>query len=98
MKARYLDRAKLELLDVIASYETARPGLGLEFALEVDRRIEHIEQFPLASTILEDNVRLVMTRRFPYGLVYRIVGEEAVVLSVFHLHREPGVWKRRLQE
>ena len=32
--------------------------------------------------------------RFPYGLLYRLLEWEIVVLAVMHLHRKPDYWKR----
>ena len=98
MKARYVDEARLDLLGAVAHYESVRIGLGLDFASEAERRVEQIEKYPLASTILEGDVRVLMMRRFPYGLIYRIVSDEAIILAVIHLHREPGTWKSRLRE
>lgn len=93
MKVRFLEGAKLDISSVAAYYEGQRGGLGLAFIEEVDRRASQIELFPLASTILEGPVRIAMLRRFPYGLIYRVAADEAIVTSVVHLHREPGTWK-----
>ncbi len=34
-------------------------------------------------------MRRAVLRRFPYGLLYVIDGEEVIVLSCYHLHRRP---------
>jgi hypothetical protein len=98
MRVRFLDAAKADVVDAALYYERQRSGLGVEFSLEVDRRAADIEQFPFASAILDGSIRILMTRRFPYGLMYQVDAQDAVVIAVVHLHREPRHWLNRVQD
>jgi hypothetical protein len=37
-------------------------------------------------------------KRFPYGIVYQIRGDEISIVAVAHLHRQPGYWSERLKD
>ncbi len=34
-------------------------------------------------------------RRFPFRIIYRVVGDRIVVVAVAHAKRRPGYWKHR---
>ena len=34
-------------------------------------------------------------RRFPFALLYKISGDEVVILAVMHLKRHPSYWRDR---
>ena len=54
---------------------------------------ELIRVFPLMCRLIEADLRQCRVMRFPYGLIYRLRGEEIQIVAVMHLHREPGYWK-----
>jgi plasmid stabilization system protein ParE len=88
--------AQAELEEATRYYDGQRPGLGDDFADEVRRTLERIQQYPDAWTRLTDQVRRCRTNRFPYGVVYAVRDEEIFVLAVMHLRRKPGYWADRL--
>jgi hypothetical protein len=51
-------------------YEAQRPGLGIEFVLEVDAAIERACFDPESYAILFRNVRRALLRRFPYAVYF----------------------------
>ena len=98
MKTRFLEIADWELGETIRQYEEDRPGLGAEFHDEVNNALDRIEQMPFAWSRLGKDVRVCRTKRFPYGLIYQIREDEAVIIAVMHLHRRPGYWRKRLKK
>jgi mRNA-degrading endonuclease RelE of RelBE toxin-antitoxin system len=96
VKTRFLEIADIELAEAIRNYEQERPGLGAEFYDEVNKTLDRIEQMPFAWSRLRKDVRVCRTKRFPYGLVYQIRGDEAVIIAVMHLHRRPAYWRNRI--
>jgi plasmid stabilization system protein ParE len=80
------------LLRARAWYDERVPGLGLEFARAVDAAVSQALRMPLAFPRIEDEFRHVVTRRFPYSIIYRALEEELVVVSCFHHRRQPGSW------
>ena len=95
MKYAFHPEAKAEFLAAIEYYEECEPGLGADFAIEVRSTIQHILSFPNAWPILEDNLRRIQTRRFPYGIIYSPDGGVIYILAVMHLHRDPNYWQDR---
>jgi hypothetical protein len=95
METHFIDPAKVELEEAIVYYNGQRDGLGKEFAAEVADTLERIRQFPDAWSRSTKGTRVCPTRRFPYGLVYKVVGHELVIFAVMHLHRRPTYWRAR---
>jgi len=93
MKYRFLARAEDDLVEAFDYYEKAAAGLGAEFLSEIERAIARILLQPQAWARVSKNHRRCRLRRFPYGLIYAITGEEILITAVFHLHRHPDAWR-----
>lgn len=87
--------AEAEFESAVDWYEEKAPGLGLDFATEVREAIDLAQAMPLAWPRLEDDIRRVLVRRFPYGLLYCPDNNHVHIVAVMHLSREPGYWKAR---
>ncbi len=70
MKYSFHPEAEVEFNQAIDYYENCAEGLGNDFAVEVYSAIEQIVAYPKAWTILAEDVRRCLTRRFPYGVLY----------------------------
>src|SRR5437763_506412 len=68
--------AEAEYETALAWYQarSARAAAGLEAAVE--RAIEYLAAFPEACPLCDDRHRYCALRRYPYGLVYRVDGEQ----------------------
>ena len=97
METRYSRAAEEELLEAIEWYEDQEPGLGSEFLDEVDVALEYIRMLPNAWPRVSRRSRRCRLRRFPYGLVYQVRDNVAVIIAVMHLKRWPGYWRSREQ-
>ncbi|MBL4847871.1 MAG: type II toxin-antitoxin system RelE/ParE family toxin [Planctomycetes bacterium] len=81
-------------------YEAQRTGLGLEFLDAIDegllRLVERPRSHPFAlGAVLEEEIRQVFVRRFPYRIVFREREGDLLVLACMHARREPGYWRSR---
>jgi len=95
MKYHFHPEAEAELNEAVDYYDRCQDGLGLEFAKEVYSTIETICRFPAAWTALSENTRRCLTKRFPYGVVYRVKGDEIIIVAIMRLNRKPGYWNKR---
>ena len=95
MKAVLAEAARQELADAVAYYDTQARGLGDSFLDEFQAAVNRIEELPEAWQRLSRNTRRCRLRRFPYGLIYRLDGDVALIIAVGHLHREPENWRSR---
>jgi plasmid stabilization system protein ParE len=93
----FTEAAQADLAAIFDYYNTERQGLGYEFAAEVDAALDRIQQMPHAWTQLEPSIRLCRTKRFPFGIVYRVSTEVCTIASIVHLHSDPGSWPKRYQ-
>ncbi len=96
MKAVLADAAEAELADAAAYYRAQSAALGDDFLTEFLAAVTRIEEFPEAWQLMGESVRRCRLHRFPYGLIYRVQGDVAVIAAVAHLHREPEHWRGRL--
>jgi plasmid stabilization system protein ParE len=92
MQLVFRPEAQRELLQAQDWYEERSPGLGFEFARAVDAAVARALRMPLAFATIEGEFRHVMTRKFPYSIIYRVSETELVVVSCFHHRRRPGSW------
>ena len=76
-------------------YEDQRAGLGEEFLGTVQAGLELIAAHPLAAPIVHRDTRRLLLKRFPYGVFYRLVEDDIVVVGVLHAKRHPRVWRGR---
>lgn len=96
MQLVFRPEARLELLEAQAWYESRSVGLGFEFARAIDAAIAKALRMPLAFPCIEAEFRHVITRRFPYSVVYYPSESELVVVSCFHHRRKQGSWLRNI--
>lgn len=92
MQLVFRPEAYRELLEAKSWYEERSPGLGFEFARAVDAAVARALRMPSAFAYIDGEFRHVMTRKFPYSIIYRLSDSELVVVSCFHHRRRPGSW------
>lgn len=87
--------AQAELAEAHDWYERQRPGLGAAFSAAVDAALASIIERPLAYPRVRGEMRRAILRRFPYGVFFRLIDDEIVVLGIVHGRRHPPTWKSR---
>jgi hypothetical protein len=87
--------AEAEIANAAFWYNQQKAGLGLDFVRAVDSALLAIQRNPLQYQIIWKQYRRAGVARFPYGLLYRVMDREIVVLSCFHGRRSPRAWKAR---
>ena len=97
MNIEFLEEAQFELDETIEYYNNEVEGLGDEFLQEVLNAIFRITEFPSAWHPLSKNTRRCQTRRFPYGLIYTVLKDSILIISVSNLHRQPNHWQDRIK-
>ena len=90
MRILFRPEARAEVLEAQTWYESRAVGLGLEFARVVDAAIASAARNPELFANVADNCRHVLLRRFPFSLVFRLRGDELLVIAVFHHRRNPS--------
>jgi toxin ParE1/3/4 len=93
---RFHPDADAEMMSAAKYYETQQQDLGKRFLASVQDAINRIQVNPLLYQEIETGVRRCLTMTFPFGVVFRIMPNQYVIIAVMHLHREPGYWKNRV--
>ena len=87
--------ASADIEDAYRWYEAQQTGLGEEFLAAADAVMQfalaHPQQFPVVHRL----TRRALFRRFPYGLYYRIVDDQIIVVACMHARRDPRRWQSR---
>ena len=95
MRIFFRPEARAEVLEAQTWYESRAVGLGLEFARAVEAAVASASRNPEAFTYVAGACRRVLLRKFPFSLVFRVRGDELLVLAVFHHRRNPSELTQR---
>jgi toxin ParE1/3/4 len=98
MRLTYHPDAEAELVEAARFYEGRSPGLGDRFLSEFDAAVAEIQASPGLWPVVEGDLRCHTMRRFPFGIYYRVLGDELRILVVKHHSRHPDYWRYRLGE
>jgi plasmid stabilization system protein ParE len=81
--------ARLELDESIAWYDAQQPGLGVQFAAEIENLLKRISDSPLQFPHIRNEIRRAVSTHFPYTIHYLTEKDRIVVLASFHVKRNP---------
>ena len=95
MNSAFHPAAKEEFLAAIALYYVSVPGLGAEFAAEIEAAVYRVEAFPKMWPEVSFEIHRCLVRRFPYALLYAIEKDQIMIYAVMHTKRDPDYWKNR---
>jgi len=99
MNVSISDEAELELKQAAQWYEDRVPALGGGFLDQIldalDDIAKHPGRYPREPGRHGREIRRLLLDRFPYSIVYEVIGRRVVVLAIAHTARRPGYWKRR---
>ena len=88
--------AEAELAEAFDWYERRVPGLGADLLTAVDAAVGSILSNPFQYPVVYRSARRVLTRRFPYQVLFVVEAGVVTVIAVFHGARDPKHWRDRL--
>ena len=97
MHVLFVPEAAEELAEATAYLAERSARAADAFLADVAAAQELLLRFPHSGPPLRGNVRRILPRRYPYQLIYRVVGEEVRIHAVAHLKRKPGYWRTRVR-
>ena len=93
---RFLEDAKVELLDALGYYNRRTPGAGDRLLEDVLETADRICETPLRWPIEDDGYRRWRLLVFPYALRYEVAADGNIdIVAVAHAKREPGYFHGR---
>jgi plasmid stabilization system protein ParE len=88
--------AAADVEDAYRWYESQQTGLGEEFLAAVRVVIEVLMANPELFPVVHRQTRRALLRRVPYGLYYRIIDDQIVIVACMHGRRNPRRWQSRI--
>ncbi len=85
----------METLDGVSFYKERAEDLAANFYAEFKRAREEIAAFPEFWGPVGGCYRRKLLGRYPYGVIYRIEGDEILIVALAHTSRRPGYWRGR---
>ncbi len=82
------EEASLEILEAYIYYENAQAGLGEKFMKQLSKYFLRIQSNPKHFEI-KKNYREAFVQKFPYLIIFDIIDNKIIVLSVFNTHQNP---------
>jgi hypothetical protein len=84
-------------------FDQRQAGRGFEFLTDLQQALEKIRERPrhypryeLCPVDSSRDVRRVRLVKFPYLVIYEVIGEVPVAVAVMHTSRRPDYWLPRL--
>ena len=96
MTAAFHPLAVSELTDAAVFYEGQAQGLGGDFVDDIERLVGLLSAYPDLGHPQPGDLRTIPTRRFPYTVVYQVIGDRPFVLAIAHQRRQPRYWAGRI--
>lgn len=82
------EEASLEILEAYIYYENVQAGLGEKFRKQLSKDFLRIQSNPKHFEI-KKNYREAFVQKFPYLIIFDIIDNKIIVLSVFNTHQNP---------
>jgi len=88
--------AEFDISKAALWYHAQQPELGDEFEAEVHAAIKRAAASPRQYLRIQrrPEIRLVLTRRFPYCVYFIVRPDSIIVFRVLHTARDDREWKR----
>lgn len=87
--------AEAEINEAAAFLEMESAGLGKVFLDDVEHALMVMVSHPKSAPLIRARLRRKTLRRFPYSIIYSVVGAEIRILAVSHQRRRPFYWYSR---
>ena len=93
--ALFTPAAEADVEEAFAWCEKQRPGLGEAFRRALNVAVASMEEHPEAYAVIHRKTRRVLLPKFPYGLYYRVLENNLLVVACMHGKRHPRTWRSR---
>nr|WP_054685187.1 type II toxin-antitoxin system RelE/ParE family toxin [Microbacterium sp. No. 7]ALJ21435.1 hypothetical protein AOA12_16655 [Microbacterium sp. No. 7] len=90
MTVRLTDLAVRDLTEARDHYRAIGEGLESQLLDQLDRVVDRLITFPKGAPPVDGfpGVRRARMRQFPYGVFYRLDGDDILILRVVHTRRD----------
>jgi plasmid stabilization system protein ParE len=93
---RFLPPAEDEMSEAASFYDAASVGLGEDFLLDIQQRVNRLREYPMAGTPVAPKLRRMLLLHFPFSIIYAEEPDAILIVSIAHHRRRPDYWKLRI--
>ncbi len=79
MIVTFSSQARNDFVDTFETYEAAQPGLGRDFATQVERALLLAATYPESAPAITQDFRRAVVNRFPFCILYAALDSELYV-------------------
>jgi len=87
--------AENDIRDAFLWYEEQKRNLGSLFKKHVNKAVNSILTNLLKTQVSYGEIRVFFLRKFPFGIHFRVAGNNILIVAVFHTSINPESWKER---
>ncbi len=87
------EAAETDIISAFQWYEEQKGSLGADFKIQISKTIQAIQINPLKIQKRYNHIRVIFTKKFPYGIHYKISKNQIIILAIFHTSMNPKKWK-----
>ncbi|MCW7491001.1 type II toxin-antitoxin system RelE/ParE family toxin [Leptospira meyeri] len=80
--------AQLDITNAVNYYESKVPGLGNKLIAEINNSLKRIETQPLIGVVIYKSFHQILTKKFPFRIIYTFQNDELHIYALFHQSRE----------
>ena len=88
------EEAHQETIEAFNYYEQKQPGLGERFLESLQERYHQLSEHPANYSYIEEDpekvLRDIQLKKFPYVVVFEIIGTEVIVYAIHNTYRHSG--------
>jgi len=92
---RFLAAAAAEVEGAAEWYGERSSEAREGFLAELDHAVTMIQEAPGRWPSYLHGTKRILLRRYPFSVVYRLVGTDLQIIAVAHQKRRPGYWSDR---
>jgi len=88
--------ADAEFAEAVRYYAEVDPQLGVRFYREIERLIQAVCDQPHRFLQFSPPASRILSREFPYSVVYLEQPDRVWIVAAMHAKRKPGYWRNWL--
>jgi plasmid stabilization system protein ParE len=92
---RFLEEAAADAHAIYKWYLKKSQSAAENFRFEMNVTLRKVMEMPTRWPEIDRDHRHLLLERYPVSIVYRISGEQVVIVAVWHAKRRKGFWRRR---
>ena len=91
----FRDDVFAEIVSIYKWYENQSKGLGSLFIEELEFCFDNIRSNPFLFEKKYKNFRQVVTKKFPYLVIFEVEGNSIIIYHIIHTRRNPDLKFKR---